>query len=549
MNKIIPCKNVANGQIKLITGPYFVNDAFLDTISLLLSIPNNTTKYSSKLFYDLDTIELVGNNSILNPGELGKAFPSERTAIISPRAIAIYAAKEWVNHYFVHASYAVFGTGLMLITILHEALHCHAWRNFKATPGVETVNDALVKEEKWVDETSNAMLLDFIKTYGIEFNTITLMWGLVTEELSKCEHGRRIIEHQADWITNGVVFKDVDGSETISIREDYRRRLAPGEYWKPLNIGVKEALANIMNQEVEARTEVVTAVQDPPYEPVIVVPVQPPPPPPSVIKTTTPPMPSPPPTTKRPIPPPPPLPQTKVPPPPPGPPEPPIAVYEQYNWLAEEAALLLNASIPYIDETQPEEVRIKEAIQQSDVYSPAPHMPTIAAKSVEDIIQAVGKKLSKHIFRECGWDHTSENGFSLPEGVYKEVDFRDIPGADNIIVGYEAQDANGKAKREAYNGTVRGKILSQTKLPAYQLTFKDGDKAITRLFLPQNLNKKKSNGEPSFFAANAKATGSKYVWVLDLEVDDLAVNAARHNHERATKFVGMYENYIYTTIA
>ena len=543
----IQCKNNELGYIILHTGDYRVPDVLVNTIKLMLSVRDISIPehedVSKKLWYDLESIVFVPTHE--DPKRMGDAFPEQKKVVIYVGNIASLIAGVWEDQTLIYDSYGVHATNWLMMTILHEALHCHYHRQY-APMGAETKDDSLKNEEEVVRKKTDDLYLAFVKKYGLEFETTLFMYNIVTDRLARMntERAHKVLSTQLWWIKNGVVSMDRHGGIVLSIREDMRMRLMPHTSWRLPKSSLREGLLEEFKDPTVGMEHLTYAGDK--GEAAVVVPepmrkVPPPPPIPQAQAVVVPP----PPPVKRTPPPPPPPPKVTV---PITMPEMrmqdlvPIEIYERDEGPELEKAARMFAAMAG------EDTVADIAPAKTAVVGPPPsqqYLPSVGDENLEKIIQRIGKHLYDYIFIECGWDNASATGFTNPEAVMKKVGVHD-PG--EVVVEYYTTDAMGRHTPRKFGGYVEGKVTGVNKIPSFELLFNIGGKLSRRLFLPQNINKKKPNGEPSYYSMRARKYDTRVMWVIDQDVTDPSVKQARGNGQRATKFVGKFENGQYTAI-
>lgn len=131
-----------------------------------------------------------------------------------------------------------------------------------------------------------------------------------------------------------------------------------------------------------------------------------------------------------------------------------------------------------------------------------------SATDVSRIAQQVYMKIYHFIFTNCGQLLESDLGFSNPEVVC----LTPIPLTDeerNIFVSMNHQDTNGRWCTDVpTTGGLLGKVMKNTKLPAYELTLNVNGAAHKRLVIPQNTAKRNATGQLTQRASEARAGGS-----------------------------------------
>ena len=553
MGKIdIQCKNNKSGIITIDTGKYTMPAALVNTIKLMLSIEDLTVAAYNRmaspvLKYDLERIIF---NDDMNYGVFGEAQPWNGDVFISPRNIALTISKTWEHRKLVYDSYGVHATNWFLMTILHEALHCHLHRQFTAM-GVQTgepQGELDKKEEAAVRAKTDELYLEFVKKYGVELEATTFMGQLVTVELSNMntENSRRVISCQLGWVDKSIVSIDRNGAMVLSVREDLRMRIVPNSSWGLPKHSLRSGIAEIFRDpNLGLETVPFRESRKPMVDEATVVVA---PPPPEIIKEVTPVAPPPPVVTA--VAPPPPPPQRVVAPPPPVvahvapvPPAPPLEVYEEDPEFLKAQAAFARMAGEVVASIEPTQVSlpVEPMPMPPQAVTPAYQevMATPDAININEAVAAIAKELYDYIYINCGY--SPEVGFTNPEAVLKSIP---LP-AGAPIVEYYAFDGMGRYTTKKFNGVVEGQVTSVAKLPCYDVMLhgKDGS-LIRRRFLPQNVNKKKGS-DFSYYARKARNNNTRVLWVMDPNISDSTVEALRAAGQQASKFVGKVENGVY----
>jgi len=138
----------------------------------------------------------------------------------------------------------------------------------------------------------------------------------------------------------------------------------------------------------------------------------------------------------------------------------------------------------------------------------------LSQEQVVAIMQEVYMKLYLHIMNNCERLMDSAIGFQKPENVHLQA----VPLNDqekSVVFKMDCLDENGRwcPGASTANG-VRGQIMKQTRLPAYKIYFNLGGREYCRLLLPQNPDKRHSNGELKETALQARA-GSAMMYIME----------------------------------
>lgn len=171
-----------------------------------------------------------------------------------------------------------------------------------------------------------------------------------------------------------------------------------------------------------------------------------------------------------------------------------------------------------VDEN-PEEYAYQQPVQPPPVVqqpTPQPVQPTqqpVQSQDVSQIAKGVYMKMYNHIFTECGPLQNSDLGFSNPERVLSVP----VPLTDeekSIFVSMDHNDINGRwcPDVSTVNG-ILGKVMKNTKLPAYQMTLRVNNVIYKRLLLPQN-PAKVVNGHRTQRAEEARA-GNAIAYIIN----------------------------------
>lgn len=117
----------------------------------------------------------------------------------------------------------------------------------------------------------------------------------------------------------------------------------------------------------------------------------------------------------------------------------------------------------------------------------APSTPAAVDEArIGQIIQGIYNKCRDMIFTNCGQLVGSDVGFSNPDMVI-HTPIQLTPEEASICFAMDTLDANGRwCPQTPTNGLLRGRVMSKTKLPVYNLYLKIGDTIEKRLIMPQN---------------------------------------------------------------
>lgn len=551
MNKIIDCYRAApNGSFELSTGNFFTNKDLIDTIQLMLETKNLVKNHPSELAWYFNYLGFVPNSTRVIPAEsVGIYYWDNKRIYVSPERIAMETARLWLKHKsYININYGVYATFELLLTILHEACHSLFRKVFPPMED-ELEHDTFNKVEAYVHSFSLKQLKNFMKKYAMTFEACFPMNELVTRILVEHNdaYGNEVVKRQNNWIANSITYIDKFGTQVMSVREEYRRLWAEEESWGAEDwCSIDEAIVARRKEReeeirledsvrrVEEATPLLPITPQPlvaPTPPVYVTPPSPP------ISTATPPAP--------PVPPVPPAPPvcapTAPPPPPPMPPTPPIAVYED-DWLTFESELL-NAAKSGVGNYKPD----NEGLINKITNTPTNTMPTKGSANTEAMMRGITHQIFDYIFQNCGFVEEGElaGSFCNAEAVYKDIEV-----ATDRIASYQVKDEYAKhTEVKEFHGTIRGTILSKTKLPSYTITFRDGEKLIKRMFVPQDRNKTYDNSAELKKTSLEARAGRQIMWVFDTDVSPAAVAKAREAGERATNMVAKVIDGHYIKIA
>ena len=136
-----------------------------------------------------------------------------------------------------------------------------------------------------------------------------------------------------------------------------------------------------------------------------------------------------------------------------------------------------------------------------------------------------------HMMTKCERLQGGDVGFNAPANVLTPINITGVMqrhGVSGIIAEYDTHNAQGQyAAEKCENGILRGTIMKNANLPAYDLFLNFNGQCLVRRLVAQNPAKlKKGTNELSPSAARARA-GEPIMWIID---------------RRADKWVGVIEN-------
>lgn len=147
------------------------------------------------------------------------------------------------------------------------------------------------------------------------------------------------------------------------------------------------------------------------------------------------------------------------------------------------------------EEYDPEPAQLVQPVVTAQFDNQQPHTTTQPHNMavLSRIVQTVYTKMYKFIFTNCGQLKNSEIGFSNPEAVLTTP----LPLTEEekeVFVSMNHLDVNGRwcPNVSTANGLL-GKVMSKTKLPAYEVVLNVNGTLHRRLFIPQNPGKR-NNG-------------------------------------------------------
>ena len=156
-------------------------------------------------------------------------------------------------------------------------------------------------------------------------------------------------------------------------------------------------------------------------------------------------------------------------------------------------------TIPTSNQVTPQAVQPATITQPAANAAPFDHQQPAAATdpqydiaTVNRIAQGVYMKMYNFIFRNCGPLRDSDVGFSNPEAVLT-TPLLLTPEETAIFVTMDHMDINGRWCKDVStaNGLL-GKVMKNTKLPAYEVVLNINGTIHRRLLIPQNPNKNKN---------------------------------------------------------
>lgn len=135
------------------------------------------------------------------------------------------------------------------------------------------------------------------------------------------------------------------------------------------------------------------------------------------------------------------------------------------------------------------------------------------------IAQQVYMKIYDFIFTQCGQQKDSDVGFSTPEVVCNNP-IALTPEEAEMFVSMNHNDINGRWCTDVpTTGGLLGKVMKNTRLPAYELTVALNGHLYRRLVLPQNPAKRNAAGQLTQRATEAQA-GDAIMYVINKDSDN-----------------------------
>jgi hypothetical protein len=139
--------------------------------------------------------------------------------------------------------------------------------------------------------------------------------------------------------------------------------------------------------------------------------------------------------------------------------------------------------------------------------------------TINRIAKQVYMKMYDFIFKSCGQLKDSDMGFSNPEAVCT-IPIPLTPEESSIFVSMNHLDINGRWCTDVgtTNGLL-GKVMKNTKLPAYEVNLNVNGTVYKRLFIPQNPAKRKGD-QLTQRALEARA-GNAIAYIMNPEDDTI----------------------------
>lgn len=149
---------------------------------------------------------------------------------------------------------------------------------------------------------------------------------------------------------------------------------------------------------------------------------------------------------------------------------------------------------------------------------PATDEPQYDIATINRIAKGVYMKMYNFIFRNCGPLKDSDVGFSNPEAVLT-TPLLLTPEETALFVTMDHMDVNGRwCQGVSTKKGLFGKVMKNTKLPAYEVVLNINGTIHRRLFIPQNPNKYK-NGVLTQRALEARG-GNAIAYIKNQSTDE-----------------------------
>lgn len=374
----------------------------------------------------------------------------------------------------------------MLLNFGHEIHHGVRWETSREK--LYSNNEALAEEEELADKYSDSIIADLVKEYDLETPSIeeeTWFNSQIIELFTGKEETDKWVIAQKEMITNGWLWKheNKDGAPImIYTFKDLICLLSEGnieaaEWNKPtiqINSGAVTLDEQLNGKKVTIDTAGVIAEE---VIPVIMTPVQ-------------------------------------------------QEADNQYyddvlcdedytNYTAEPDVQPVAQPVmqPVAQPAAQQEFNFNSTLQQTEpVVQEIPGVQYDMA-TISRITQQVYMKVYNFIFTSCEPQRESDVGFSKPEAVLTTP----IPltaEEASIFTSMNHNDINGRwCPNVATTNGLLGKVMKNTKLPAYELTLNVNGVSYRRLLIPQNPAKVK-NGQLTQRAVEARA-GNAIAYIID----------------------------------
>jgi hypothetical protein len=129
-----------------------------------------------------------------------------------------------------------------------------------------------------------------------------------------------------------------------------------------------------------------------------------------------------------------------------------------------------------------------------------------------------------HMMTKCERLQGGDVGFNAPANVLTPINISGVlqrHGVENIISEYDTHNAQGQYSAErCENGMIRGTIMKNANLPAYDLFLNFNGHCLVRRLVAQNPAKiKKGTNELSPSAVKAR-NGEAIMWIIDRRADN-----------------------------
>lgn len=184
--------------------------------------------------------------------------------------------------------------------------------------------------------------------------------------------------------------------------------------------------------------------------------------------------------------------------------------YDEDSFGAEENKCYteqLQPVTPVVAPVQP--VQEEEAHTDTTSEHVAQNMADVAR-----IAQQVYTKMYNHIFTQCGPQKDSDVGFTNPEAVCSKPIILTAEES-SLFTSMNHLDINGRWCTDVptINGLL-GKVMKNTKLPAYEVNLTVNGVTHKRMLMPQNPAKTNATGQPTQRALEARA-GNSIAYVMN----------------------------------
>lgn len=351
----------------------------------------------------------------------------------------------------------------MLLNFGHEIHHAVRWNTNRDE--LTSSEEKRAEEEELAEKYTDTLLIDLVKEYDIEPPTINLEPWFGTQIMELLDNNDEWTENQKEMLTNGYIWKHVPkdkAKETIILHtfKDLICLISGGnveeEEWNKTIIKLPEGVKTL-DEQLNGKKITINSSSIPE----------------STQKSSE-------------------IPQT-------------IYTAEDYD-IYQDSIPTTPASPPAIP-TQPLTANTACTGIQHDMVT------------INRIAKQVYMKMYNFIFKNCGQLKDSDTGFSNPEAICRSP----IPlttEESSIFVSMNHLDINGRwcTDVSTTNGLL-GKVMKNTKLPAYEVNLHINGITYKRLFMPQNPAKQKG-GQFTQRAIEARA-GNAIAYVMNPEDDTI----------------------------